>query len=70
MLVYQCAKKYVKINHKGGLIIMGVNKMIARAMSKSGGRVKMIPSNDKYLFSEWEKWLSYEPEFENSEWNI
>ena len=49
---------------------MGVNKMIARAMSKSGGRVKMIPSNDKYLFSEWKKWLSYEPEFENSEWNI
>lgn len=43
---------------------MGANKMIARAMSKSGGRVKMIPSNDKYLFSEWEKWLSYEPEFE------
>lgn len=44
-----------------------LNQILAREMSKSKGRVSIVPKYDggnvsPYL--EWKKWLSYVPEFE------
>lgn len=45
----------------------GFNRIMAKEMSKSGGKVKVIHGNVFGNVSpdiEWSKWLSYEPEFE------
>ena len=44
-----------------------LNRIMAKEMSKSGGKVKVIHGNVFGNVSpdiEWSKWLSYEPEFE------
>jgi hypothetical protein len=53
---------------KGGDFIMSrINRMIAKEMAKSGGKVTLIHGNvigNINPLIEWIKWLNYEPEFE------